>query len=162
MDIRSFFAPKGGAKPPDAKKKETVEVSCKLSRIRVFSLSKSQVKKKKRPAVISDSDSEGETKAPVTKKSSKPASKDEKAPKLKAIEATDFFASKETKTHLTPSKKRKEANETFVNKDNPKKESAEALQGPVKKKRTESPESKPSLSSKLAAKVQLIATRLMI
>jgi len=135
MDIRSFFAPKGGAKPPDAKKKETVEV-----------------KKKKRPAVISDSDSEGETKAPVTKKSSKPASKDEKAPKLKAIEATDFFASKETKTHLTPSKKRKEADETFVNKDNPKKESAEALQGPVKKKRTESPESKPSLSSKLAAK----------
>ena len=113
--------------------------------------------------MISDSDSEGETKAPVTKKSSKPASKDEKAPKLKAIEATDFFASiKETKTHLTPSKKRKEANETFVNKDNPKKESAEALQGPVKKKRTESPESKPSLSSKLAAKVQLIATRLMI
>jgi len=135
MDIRSFFAPKGGAKPPDAKKKETVEV-----------------KKKKRPAVISDSDSEGETKAPVTKKSSKPASKDEKAPKLKAIEATDFFASKETKTHLTPSKKRKEADETFVNKDNPKKESAEALQGPVKKKRTESPESKPSLSSKLASK----------
>jgi len=135
MDIRSFFAPKGGAKPPDARKKETVEV-----------------KKKKRPAVISDSDSEGETKAPVTKKSSKPASKDEKAPKLKAIEATDFFASKETKTHLTPSKKRKEANETFVNKDNPKKESAEALQGPVKKKRTESPESKPSLSSKLASK----------
>jgi len=135
MDIRSFFAPKGGAKPPEAKKKETVEV-----------------KKKKRPAVISDSDSEGETKAPVTKKSSKPASKDEKAPKLKAIEATDFFASKETKTHLTPSKKRKEADETFVNKDNPKKESAEALQGPVKKKRTESPESKPSLSSKLASK----------
>jgi len=135
MDIRSFFAPKGGAKPPDAKKKETVEV-----------------KKKKRPAVISDSDSEGETKAPVTKKSSKPASKDEKAPKLKAIEATDFFASKETKTHLTPSKKRKEADETLVNKDNPKKESAEAFQGPVKKKRTESPESKPSLSSKLAAK----------
>jgi len=135
MDIRSFFAPKGGAKPPDAKKKETVEV-----------------KKKKRPAVISDSDSEGETKAPVTKKSSKPASKDEKAPKLKAIEATDFFASKETKTHLTPSKKRKEADETLVNKDNPKKESAEAFQGPVKKKRTESPESKPSLSSKLAVK----------
>jgi len=135
MDIRSFFAPKGGAKPPDARKKETVEV-----------------KKKKRPAVISDSDSEGETNAPVTKKSSKPASKDEKAPKLKAIEATDFFASKETKTHLTPSKKRKEADETFVNKDNPKKESAEALQGPVKKKRTESPEFKPSLSSKLASK----------
>ena len=38
MDIRSFFAPKGGAKPPDAKKKETVEVSCKLSRIRVQSI----------------------------------------------------------------------------------------------------------------------------
>ena len=112
--------------------------------------------------MISDSDSEGETKAPVTKKSSKPASKDEKAPKLKAIEATDFFASKETKTHLTPSKKRKEADETLVNKDNPKKESAEAFQGPVKKKRTESPESKPSLSSKLAAKVQLISTRLLI
>ena len=35
MDIRSFFAPKGGAKPPDAKKKETVEVSCKLLRNRV-------------------------------------------------------------------------------------------------------------------------------
>ena len=111
--------------------------------------------------MISDSDSEGETKAPVTKKSSKPASKDEKAPKLKAIEATDFFASKETKTHLTPSKKRKETDETLV-KDNPKKESAEAFQGPVKKKRTESPESKPSLSSKLAVKVQLISTRLLI
>ena len=34
MDIRSFFAPKGGAKPPDAKKKETVEVSF-YSRIRI-------------------------------------------------------------------------------------------------------------------------------
>ena len=27
MDIRSFFAPKGGAKPPDAKKKDNLEVS---------------------------------------------------------------------------------------------------------------------------------------
>ena len=70
--------------------------------------------KKKKRAVISDSDSDGETAAPVTKKPSKPSVKEAKAeapkPKLKEINATDFFAtnSKESKTELTPSKKRKE------------------------------------------------------
>ena len=71
--------------------------------------------KKKKRAVISDSDSDGETAAPVTKKPSKPSVKEAKAeapkPKLKEINATDFFAtnSKESKTELTLSKKRKEA-----------------------------------------------------
>ena len=118
--------------------------------------------KKKKRAVISDSDSDGETAAPVTKKPSKPSVKEAKAEapkqKLKEINATDFFAtnSKESKTELTPSKKRKEAEKSTGGKSAV--ESSEAAKDcqsvqKSKKQRTASPETKPSLSAKLAVKV---------
>ena len=117
--------------------------------------------KKKKRAVISDSDSDGETSAPATKKPTKLSEKGGKVevskPKLKEINATDYFAtnSKESKTELTPSKKRKEAEKLSGEKSLV--ESSEDLQGvqKSKKQRTASPESKPSLSAKLAGKVGL-------
>ena len=107
--------------------------------------------------MISDSDSDGETAAPATKKPSKLSEKGGKAevpkPKLKEINATDFFAtnSKESKTELTPSKKRKEGEKNVVESS----EAAKHLQGvqKSKKQRTASPETKPSLAAKLAGKV---------
>ena len=110
--------------------------------------------KKKKRAVISDSDSDGETAAPVVKK---PAKLQEKVggkaevpkPKLKEINATDFFATNSTKSELTPSKKRKEADDKLSGEKSAV-ESSEA-----KKQRTASPETKPSLSAKLAGKVGL-------
>ena len=141
MDIRSFFAPKGGAKAAPKEK---------------------EAEKKKRPAVISDSDSEGDSPAPV-KKATKPSPKPKKEPKaelpkpkLKEIKATDFFASntKEAKSSsVTPSKKRKEAVEERDAAFSQTLKETEFPQQTLKKQRTESPEVKPSLASKLAAQV---------
>ena len=112
--------------------------------------------------MISDSDSDGEAAAPVTKKTSKALGKEGKAevpkPKLKEVNAADFFAtnSKESKTELTPSKKRKEADKSSGGKSAVESsEAAKELQGvqKSKKQRTASPETKPSLSAKLAGKV---------
>ena len=101
MDIRSFFAPKGGSKPP-AKKNSSAN---------------SSTDKKKRANVISDSDSDEDfEKKPKIVKQVSPAPKKKpeiKAglpkPKLKEVNASDFFgsspASKPTST--TPSVKRK-------------------------------------------------------
>ena len=108
--------------------------------------------------MISDSDSDGETAAPATKKPSKLSEKGGKAevpkPRLKEINATDFFAtnSKESKTELTPSKKRKEADKSSGEK-NVVESSEAAKDQKSKKQRTASPETKPSLSAKLAGKV---------
>ena len=124
----------------------------------------SQVKKKKRQAVISDSDSDEEIEAPVSKKPSKPSEKFQKErkaeaskEKLKEIKAADFFAtnSKESKTELTPSKKRKDADKTSGNGESSSTETTEVAKEvqKFKKQRTESPEAKPSLSAKLAGKV---------
>ena len=83
MDIRSFFAPKGGSKP--SVKKDASE-SC--------------VEKKKRANVISDSDSDEdfEKKPKVSKKASPVPKKQEvkqglPKPKLKEVNASDFFGS---------------------------------------------------------------------
>ena len=96
--------------------------------------------KKKKRAVISDSDSDGETAVPVTKKPSKPSMKEGKADvvktKLKEVNAAEFFAtnSKESKTELTPSKKRKEADKLSGEKS--AFESSEAAKEGVQKKQS--------------------------
>ena len=123
-----------------------------------------EVEKKKRQAVISDSDSEGEVAVPakkVTKASPKPKketkTKAEPAkPKLKEINATDFFSSNtsSSKTSVTPSKKRKEVEQE--EKDKAFTKTLEETDFPVqmpKKQKTECEESKPSLASKLANQV---------
>ena len=75
---------------------------------------------------------------------------------MKEIKATDFFASntKEAKSSsVTPSKKRKEVVEERDAAFSQTLKETEFPQQTLKKQRTESPEVKPSLASKLAAQV---------
>merc|ERR1719209_1000496 len=145
MDIRSFFAPKGGSKP--AVKKDTSENS---------------VEKKKRANVISDSDSEEdfEKKPKVSKKVSPVPKKQEvkqglPKPKLKEVNASDFFGSSTTTTKAatstTPSVKRKSPEKE---KERDKDFEDTLKQTPFspqnKKQRTTSPQPSKSLSSKLS------------
>jgi len=144
MDIRSFFAPKGGSKPPV--KKDSSE---------------SNVEKKKRANVISDSDSDEdfEKKPKVSKKASPVPKKQEvkqglPKPKLKEVNASDFFGSStstKVTTSTTPSVKRKSPEKE---KERDKDFEDTLKQTPFspqnKKQRTTSPQPSKSLSSKLS------------
>jgi len=154
MDIRSFFAPKGGTKPAARveEKKKKMAISDSDSDSEVQKPKKKETKpEKKKKNVISDSESDEEPAKKAAKPTEvKPKKKEPKAepakPKLKEINATDFFATSNAKsTALTPSKKRKED----------EREAAATMQErttevKAKKQRTDSP---PSLASKLAGKV---------
>jgi hypothetical protein len=147
-DIRSFFAPRGGSKggPPGGKKPE-----------------EKKPEGKRRPAVLSDSDSDGEAAVPA--KAPKPTAKPKKQdkvdppkPKLKEVNAADFFATnaKEPKSSgVTPSKKRKEAEKGEKARDEAFAKTLEEtdFSQQTKKQRTESPEKRSSLASKVAAQV---------
>lgn len=156
MDIRSFFGPKGGTKPAARveEKKKKMAISDSDSDSEVKPKKKETKPEKKKKNVISDSESDEEPVKKAAKPTEvKPKKKETKAepakPKLKEINATDFFATSSTKearsTALTPSKKRKE-DEREAAKAGP----AGASEAKVKKQRTDSP---PSLASKLAGKV---------
>jgi len=145
MDIRSFFAPKGGSKPP-AKKDSSAN---------------SSTDKKKRANVISDSDSDEDfEKKPKIVKQVSPAPKKKPEiktglpkPKLKEVNASDFFGSSPTSkpTSTTPSVKRKSPEKE---KERDKSFEDTMKQTPFspqnKKQRTASPEPTKSLSSKLS------------
>jgi len=148
MDIRSFFGPKGGSKPPVTKKDSSAKVS-------------NATDKKKRANVISDSDSEEEfVKQPKVSKKVSPSPKKAPAPKpslpkpkLKEVNASDFFGSSPSNkpTSTTPSVKRKSP-EKELERDKAFEDTLK--QTPFspqnKKQRTASPEPPKSISSKLA------------
>jgi len=150
MDIRSFFGPKGGSKPPVVKKDTT---SSKVS---------NSSDKKKRANVISDSDSDEDfDKKPKVAKHVSPPTKVQvipkpsiPKPKLKEVNASDFFGSSPAPTKPT-------VTTTSVKRKSPEKEQERdkafddtLKQTPFspqnKKQRTNSPEPSKSISSKLA------------
>jgi len=149
MDIRNFFTAKGGSKP-------TSKSSDQNS-------TKTKNEKKKRANVISDSESDEDfEKKPKVDHKKQPSPKFPKSsakttpkPKLKEVNASDFFNSKEApRTIITPSKKRKSP-EKISERDKCFEDTLDQTPFPNsnKKQRIESPDKQRTLASKISKAV---------